>query len=1073
MRRRTPQRPWRSVAGLVAVSGLVATGISVPPATAADGDTVPYPIMFNNFETSVGSHAPPWTALDVPGPSGVAAVVSTSSDDVRTRVSHARSLKISQRDDAGDGAQMEMPGSSLTPGQAITVSLWAYVKDDASLLDPGEPVAVEIRAGGTPLSPVAGTDLVLVPGVWERVTATYTYSSETTLEVSVSNTLADVFVDDVLLAGTRAGAPVPVTGTLRDALDYPVGVAVERRSTVAGSPAETLLSANFDQVTPENAMKPESWYGADRKFAGSAGAQLTENEGADALMDWAAANGGRVYGHVLVWHGQTPDWFYLDDAGNPLDATALAARMRTHIFDVAEYLSSRYGAFGSATNPLSAFDVVNEVVADSTSGASNGMRTSTWYGVLGEEFVDLAFRYADEAFNDVYAAPGADRPVALFINEYGTESGDAPGTKLERYHALVERLLSRDVPIDGVGHQYHVNLSTRVDNLRAGLAKFVDTGLRQAVTEFDVTTGYPQTQRLAIRQGGYYSEAFAIFDDFAAQHPGSLYSVTVWGLSDADSWLYFSGGPLMFDEFLQPKWALAGATGQPVPAEPRSMLVFAGSQDLTADAPSNPAWTLLPPAPIGSAARFSVRWAEDHLTLWVDVDDTHVEPTDHLTVTRGAESYSFSRSATGTRTVPGVSVERPGGWTAVLHVPLARVGQGDQVSFDVGVTDGGATAGWNSPGILGSLELVEALSSVDVAEVDVAPVVDGEVDDVWSQAATVSTGKVTQGTTAAASADVRTVWSGDGSSIFVLAEVTDASVSLAPSNPWEKDSVELFLDVGNAKNGAYRAQDVQIRIDADNVVSSGASRVVASQTARTDTGYRVEAEIDLLGAGGPGTIHGMDVQVNDATGNQRTGVKAWADPTGQGYASTARWGVARLVERPAPTLSLDVDTVRAGDGVVVTATGLAAGEVELVLVAPTTARAASPAGTSLGTITVGADGSGRAAVTVPAQTAAGSYVISARAGGTEVASAPLTVLAATPATTPPAVVTDPAPGTSGGPGAVGGGGGSGTDVRPGAGGSGALASTGGDVAVLSLVVLTLLGAGGAVLHLRRRVSASE
>ena len=51
----------------------------------------------------------------------------------------------------------------------------------------------------------------------------------------------------------------------------------------------------------------------------------------------------------------------------------------------------------------------------------------------GEEFIDLAFRYADEAFNQTYAAAGADRPVTLFINDYNTEQGG----KQDRYVALV------------------------------------------------------------------------------------------------------------------------------------------------------------------------------------------------------------------------------------------------------------------------------------------------------------------------------------------------------------------------------------------------------------------------------------------------------------------------------------------------------------------------------------------------------------------------------------------------------------------------------------------------------------
>ena len=70
---------------------------------------------------------------------------------------------------------------------------------------------------------------------------------------------------------------------------------------------------------------------------------------------------------------------------------------------------------------------------------------------------------------------------------------------------------------------------------------------------------------------------------------------------------------------------------------------------------------------------------------------------------------------------------------------------------------------------------------------------------------------------------------------------------------------------------------------------------LTSATTLTDGGYRVEAAIDLLSYGGPGTFHGLDFQVNDASGGARTAVRNWADPTGTGYQSTARWGVGRLV----------------------------------------------------------------------------------------------------------------------------------------------------------------------------------
>ena len=41
--------------------------------------------------------------------------------------------------------------------------------------------------------------------------------------------------------------------------------------------------------------------------------------------------------------------------------------------------------------------------------------------------------------------------------------------------------------------------------------------------------------------------------------------------------------------------------------------------------------------------------------------------------------------------------------------------------------------------------------------------------------------------------------------------------------------------------------------------------------------------------------------MNDASGGARTSIHNWADPTGAGYQSTARWGVLQLVEADVPS----------------------------------------------------------------------------------------------------------------------------------------------------------------------------
>lgn len=700
-----------------------------------------------------------------------------------------------------------------------------------------------------------------------------------------------------------ASGPVieDLTG-IKETVDFPVGVAIDSRET--SGPAAELLNRHFGQITPENHMKPEAWYD-------DAGAFRRHPE-ATALMDFAQEDELRVYGHVLVWHSQTPDWFFQDDAGAPLTADeagreVLRERLRAHVFGVAENLAADYGPFGSDSNPLVAFDVVNEVVSD---GAENpdGLRRSEWFRILGEEFIDLAFRYADEAFNETYAAPGTTRPVTLFINDYNTEQGG----KQDRYLALVERLLARGVPVDGVGHQFHVSLAMPVSALEGALARFADLPVTQAVTELDVTTGTPVSQARLIDQGYYFRDAFAAF----RSHAEDLFCVTAWGLADGRSWRVDSGAPLIFDDQYRAKPAYHGAVGAELPARLRTANVFAGDVPLDGSATASPQWDRLPrhtfDAPDGGEAAFQLRWAPDHLTAFVSVDDADAAAGDTVTLALGdaeagsGEELVVGRDGSVTGGADGadaVATEREGGYDVVVHLPAA-LEEGGTLTFDTRVTSGDITTAWNSPGALGTLTLVEELSFLEVPEAPEAPLVDGAVDDLWASAGVVTTAKEVEGSGGAV-ATVSTLW--HGTTLYVLADVADPVVDVSGSDPWVQDSVEIYVDGGNAKNGGYRADDTQIRVSAQNAVSFGTGDEAAqrarltSATALTDGGYRVEAAVDLLSYGGPDTFHGLDFQVNDAAGGARTAIRNWADPTGAGYQSTARWGVGQLVADPGLT----------------------------------------------------------------------------------------------------------------------------------------------------------------------------
>ena len=799
------------------------------------------------------------------------------------------SALVSGRVSQGNGIGHDVTGL-LEAGSQYEFTAWVKLANASS---DRLWLSMRVTNGGSDTYNTLGQFTGLAGGGWHQVTAKFNAPSaeglflylETPYASGEAGDTTDFSVDDISLV-----VPVPPVvqdlTPIKSTVDFPVGVAIDQRETL-GAPSELLLK-HFDQITPENYMKPEAWYNAEGEWAPNS-AQI------DSLMDFAKANDLRVYGHVLVWHSQTPAWFFQDDAGQPLtnseaDKQILRDRMRTHINNVAEYLS-QWGDFG-ADNPIKAFDVVNEVIDDS-SAYSDGLRRSEWYRILGPEYIEDAFEYADAAFNHGdHTADGVDRAVKLFINDYNTEQSG----KRARYLALVDQLIADEVPIDGIGHQFHLNLSTPVSALQEALADASSRNLLQAVTELDVTTGTPESTAKFIDQGYYYRDAFEIFRSFGAQ----MFSVTVWGLNDARSWRDSSGGPLVFDDGFQAKPAYYGIvepSGEedPLPARLRTANSFKGDVPATAEGAASGDWKLLPLLPAGENAGFQTRWAEDHLSVYVDVADATDDDSDAVTVQVGDDNVTLPRDGGEAGTV----VEHTGGYTAVLHVPLTGAAEGDTIELDVRVTDGANTDGWNTPGVTGTVTLVEPLSHTYVPEAAIVPQIDGTKDDVWSTASAVETLKQVSGSNGAIGT-FNLLWKGQ--TLYVFAEVADPVVDTTGSDPWIKDSVEIYVDGGNAKNGSYRYDDTQIRINADGGVSFGTgdeafqANRVQSSAKRVSGGYVVEAAISLLEYGGLDSVQGLDVQVNDASNGARTAIRNWADPTGTGYQSTARWGAASLVE---------------------------------------------------------------------------------------------------------------------------------------------------------------------------------
>src|SRR5690606_17893575 len=261
--------------------------------------------------------------------------------------SGAQSALISGRDSQGDGIGLDI-APITDQGISYTLTAWARFAPGAEADDLWLSLASTVD-GGTNFATIGQFTNITNDG-WNQITANFTVpAADTSLLYfetawqgeGVPGNTSDFYVDDIVLEIPPPPVVQPLT-PLMDTVDFPLGVAIDSRETTS-SPAELLLR-HFNQVTPENHMKPEEWYDADRNFR--------PNPEAVAIMDFAEANNLRVYGHVLVWHSQVPAWFFQDAAGNPLTNSPehqeqLRTTLQNHIDNVADWLADNYGQFGA------------------------------------------------------------------------------------------------------------------------------------------------------------------------------------------------------------------------------------------------------------------------------------------------------------------------------------------------------------------------------------------------------------------------------------------------------------------------------------------------------------------------------------------------------------------------------------------------------------------------------------------------------------------------------------------------------------------------------------------------------
>ena len=338
-------------------------------------------------------------------------------------------------------------------------------------------------------------------------------------------------------------------GLLRDSFrnNFSVGTAVTANQINANDRSVTLAQSQFNVVTPEYELKAD---------------QIAPTEGvynfgpADRVVDWALSNNMSVRGHALLWHEATPAYFY--EGTN----AQIRTRLENYISTVMEHFAGR----------ISVWDVVNEVTSVDIFRGNDGVgpdRNTEWFQAVGSA------DYIDWAFN---AARAADPNAQLFLSDYETENPFKMNWTME----IVRRLLGRGVPIDGLGHQFHIQLNSEASRALAAIDTVNNefAGLINHITELDVNfyqdpgscwqngTNCSPDLGLTAPPDMLAAQASLLRDLFSglATRP-SVESVNVWGVRDSDSWLNFApiqrtNYPLLFDRSGEAKSVFRAITDQ-------------------------------------------------------------------------------------------------------------------------------------------------------------------------------------------------------------------------------------------------------------------------------------------------------------------------------------------------------------------------------------------------------------------------------------------------------------------------------------------------------------------------------
>lgn len=475
-------------------------------------------LVYNDFETNYDG----WYA-------NADAVSMTAKAGIGHKDS--RGMEVSGRTCASDGVSSEK-GLYLSGGETNTYRIWVYSET-------AEQFHVTLACADLDTSQETETELVtkqVAAGTWTELQASYRApknSGEFRLTITTDST-HDFYFDDVTVTAKEARNLVSAASAEKGLKDefanyFRVGN-ILNGGTVKNSTITASFLKDYNSVECENETKPDATLVQSQCNGTNIGVSL---KNAASIMDFCVNNHLAMRGHTLVWHSQTPVWFFkenFDANGNWVSSAVMDQRMETYIKNMFEAIQTQYPELN-----LYAYDVANECISDDQNRTANygGTREpgenisgqSPWVQIYGSNaFVEKAFTYARKY---------APESCQLYYNDYN-EYWDH---KRDAIYSMCKSLYEKGL-LDGIGMQSHINADydgfSGVSAYTTAMKKFLSIGCDVQITELDITM--ENGKYTLQQQADKYKAIFQAAMDWNKNptSDGRVKAVCIWGPDDAN-----------------------------------------------------------------------------------------------------------------------------------------------------------------------------------------------------------------------------------------------------------------------------------------------------------------------------------------------------------------------------------------------------------------------------------------------------------------------------------------------------------------------------------------------------------